>query len=1158
MVSNDFVHLHVHTEYSLLDGASRITKLVEKAAQLKMSSIAITDHGNMHGIVQFYKAAKKFGVKPIIGCEVYVAERTMDDKDPVKDKNQYHLVLIAENQKGYQNLLKIVSLGYIKGFYYKPRVDWEVLAEYHEGIIALSACLAGEVQHHILMNQQDKGLKKALDYQKLYGKNNFFLELQDHGMPEQKQVNQVLIKWSKEFDIPLVMTNDVHYINQEDHRFHDVLLCIQTGKTIEDHDRMIFPSNEFYLKSYDEMVALFPEVKEAAENTVKIAERCHVELDFETIHLPEFFSPEGYTNEEYLVYLCERGAKERYGTVSKEIQSRLDFEIQVILNMGYVDYFLIVWDFIRYAKESDIMVGPGRGSAVGSLVAYVLKITDIDPLKFGLIFERFLNPERISMPDIDIDFCYERREEVIQYVFDKYGEDRVAQIVTFGTMAARGAVRDVGRALNLSYQDVDFIAKKVPAELGITIKSALEKNRELQELYETDDNTRELIDIARKVEGLPRHTSTHAAGVVISKEPITNYVPLSKSKDVITTQFNMNELEEMGLLKMDFLGLRTLTVIRDTIELIKNNHGQGISFDYCDYDDPKVYEIFSKGETLGIFQFESAGMRSVLKEMKPDHFENIVAANALFRPGPMQQIPTYIKNKNTKRKIHYLDPKLKNILEVTYGCMVYQEQVMQIVRDIGGFSLGRSDLVRRAMGKKKMKEMEQEREYFVFGKTNQHGQVEIPGAIRNGVSEKTANAIFDQMIDFANYAFNKSHSAAYSALAYQTAWLKVYYPVEFMAAQISSVMGSSTSVSMYIRECRRLGIQVLPPDINESESKFIVKKDSVRFGLAAVKNVGSSAIDNIVATRKKEGLFTSFYDFCEKVDSQVLNKRQVESLIKCGAFDSLGLKRSQLMATFEKTMDQIQKSKRSVLNGQVSLFDMSQDAKPEFSEILPDIKEFDQRVKLLMEKEMLGIYVSGHPLSEFEAYLIKNTTLNMAMIAEYLENIDEPHPVVKEGHRVVMGGIITKKQNKMTKTNQMMCFITIEDLFGEIEVVVFPKVMNQYLSIIELDKTVLINGKLNFSHEDIPKLIAEKIQLIQESPTRSVYIKVASMKQLQTIKSKLIDIVVHHKGSSEVVVFIEDKRKTYKLPTEYQVDSSNQLMIVKLKDLFGSDNVVVQ
>ncbi|HBC29745.1 MAG TPA: DNA polymerase III subunit alpha, partial [Clostridiales bacterium] len=987
--------------------------------------------------------------------EAYVSPRKMTDRDPQNDKSQYHLVLLAENQEGWQNLIKLCSIGFVDGYYYKPRIDHETLREYKSGIIALSACLAGEVQTYLLEDNYDEAVKTALLYKDIFGENNYFLELQDHGMEEQKSVNDSLLKISRETGIKLVATNDVHYINKEDAYFHDVLLCIQIQKTIMDEDRMKFPSDEFYLKSYEEMSELFP--AEALGNTAKIAERCNVELDFNTVHLPEFKVPKGYEKSEYFSKICKEGLKERYKNITVEIQQRLDYELGVIQQMGYVDYFLIVWDFIKYAKDNNIMVGPGRGSAAGSLVAYSMKITNIDPLKYNLIFERFLNPERISMPDIDVDFCYERREEVIDYVKEKYGQERVAQIITFGTMAARGSIRDVGRALNMPYGEVDFIAKKIPMSIGMTISSALEVNKELKELYDSDTKVNKLINLAMNVEGLPRHSSTHAAGVLISKEEVTRYVPLSRNKDVITTQFNMIELEELGLLKMDFLGLRTLTVIRDAIELIERNHNVKIDFSSCNYDDKEVYKLFANADTLGIFQFESSGMRAFLSELKPSEFENLSAANALYRPGPMGQIPVYIKNKLAPDRVTYLHPKLEPILNVTYGCMVYQEQVMQIVRDIGGFTMGRSDLLRRAMGKKKMDVMLKERQNFIYGKKEENGEPEIAGAVKNGVDEKTANEIYDLMVEFAKYAFPKAHSVAYAALAYETAWLKTYYPVEFMAALISSIMGSTGTVSLYIRECKRLGIEILPPDINESMGKFTVENKKIRFGLAAVKNVGTNVIQDIVKTRENKGKFTSFADFCTKVDPVVLNKRQIESLIKCGAFDFLKVRRSQLMAIYERTIDSVVAQKKRNIEGQFSLFD-SLETEADIADELPELPEYNEKALLSMEKEMVGVYLSGHPLSEYENILEKYATTNSNEISEIRDANEET--VLYDGSRVVIGGIIIKKQNKITKNNNMMAFITLEDLYGTVEGIIFPKIYDNCKDILYEDNIVLVEGAI--------------------------------------------------------------------------------------------------
>ena len=908
----NFTHLHVHTEYSLLDGSIKISEMMDRVKELNMNSIAITDHGSMFGVVEFYKEAKAHGVKPILGSEVYVAINNYRDKEP-KDKHQYHLILLAENNTGYKNLMKLVSEAYVNGFYYRPRIDKELLRKYSEGLIGLSACLSGEVPRHLLNNDYEGAKKRALEYQEILGEGNFFLELQDYGLRDQKIVNQGLVQISKETNIPLVATNDIHYLKKEDAKVHDVLLCIQTGASVDQENRMKFPAEEFYLKSPKEMESIFSEYLEALKNTGIIANRCNVELDFNTLHLPEYKVPEGYDNESYLKHLTLKGLKERYGSLSEEILSRFEFEFNTIVNMGYVDYFLIVWDFIRFAKEKGIIVGPGRGSAAGSLISYGLGIIDIDPIEHGLIFERFLNPERVSMPDIDIDFCYERREEVIDYVIEKYGSDRVAQIVTFGTMAARGAIRDVGRALNMPYSQVDYVAKQIPMELGITIKKALEVNKSLRELYQKDNEVRTLIDYSKAVEGLPRHTSTHAAGVVISKEPITEYVPLLRNKDAITTQFDMNELEELGLLKMDFLGLRTLTVIQDTINLVEENHGKKIVFDSdFNYEDKNVLDLFARAETLGVFQFESAGMRAFLKELKPNVFENLIAANSLYRPGPMNQIPTFVRNKHDPSLIEYIDDSLEDILDVTYGCIVYQEQVMEIVRKIGGYSMGQADILRRAMGKKDMKVMEEEKKNFIYGQKDEDGNIITSGAVRKGLDEKVAAKIYDLMLDFANYAFNKSHSAAYAVVAYRTAWLKYYYPVEFMAALISSVMNDTSSVSLYIQESKRLGIEVLPPDINESNLKFTVNGKAIRFGLSAVKNVGAKFIEAIVEARE-DGKFKSLTDFVERVskkDSHVLNKRAVESLIKCGAMDSLGGNRAQYLSVYEKIIDSVNADNR--------------------------------------------------------------------------------------------------------------------------------------------------------------------------------------------------------------------------------------------------------
>lgn len=1152
-----FVHLHVHTEYSLLDGANRIGDLIDRTKELGMDSIAITDHGSMFGVVQFYKEAIKKGIKPILGCEVYISMGKYTDKDP-KEKSQYHLVLLAENNEGYSNLMKIVSEGYVNGFYYKPRVDHEILKKYSNGIIALSACLAGEVQSYILNGNYEKAKKIALEYKDIFGEENFYLELQDHGMREQKLVNEALIRISKETGIPLVCSNDVHYLKREDAKVHDTLLCIQTGKTINDEDRMKFPSDEFYLKSYDEMKELFYYEEEALENTVKIADRCNVELEFGKLHLPKYEVPEGYTNVEYLRKLCMEGLKKRYKNITDDIMERFEYEFNTIVDMGYVDYFLIVWDFIKFAKDNNIMVGPGRGSAAGSIVSYSLGIIDIDPLKHGLIFERFLNPERVTMPDIDIDFCYERREEVIDYVVRKYGKDRVAQIVTFGTMAARGAIRDVGRAIDMPYSQVDYIAKQIPMELGMTIDKALEINKTLKDMYEDDEDTKELIDLARAVEGLPRHTSTHAAGVVISKKPVTEYVPLSRNGDAITTQFTMTELEELGLLKMDFLGLRTLTVIRDAVKLIEENHNIKVDFSKIDYDDSKIYEMFSKGETLGIFQFESAGMRQFLKELKPDRFENIISANSLYRPGPMSQIPKYIENKNNPDEIEYLHPKLEAILGVTYGCIVYQEQVMQIVRDIGGFSMGRADLVRRAMSKKKMDVMEEERKNFIYGKVNDKGEIEIPGAIRNGVDEISANKIYDQMIDFAKYAFNKSHSAAYALVAYRTAWLKYYYPVEFMAALMTSVMGDTNSISLYIQECKRLKIDILPPDVNESYGKFTVSNGKIRFGLMAVKNVGSALIDEIVKRREEEGPFISFTDFCQRIDLGVINKRAIESLIKCGAMESLGGNRAQLLAVFDKIIDGVHNDRKRNIEGQCSLFDDIDSSKKMARDFLPDLKEFSQDTLLAMEKEILGIYISGHPLAPYEEKLKKISKTNTQELRELSVEVMNKNLSTgfTDGSRVFIGGIITNKKNKITKNNNMMAFITLEDLYGTIEAIVFPATYDKYLKLLEEDNLVVIDGRISLNEEEDTKVICEAIYPLSEYAKDKLYIKIGKSRSLDMFNI-VKSICKKHKGQTPVYVYLEQKGITMKAEKEYWVDENDETLIKELKDIVGDDSVKI-
>lgn len=1154
-----FVHLHVHTEYSLLDGAARIGDLVKAAKESGMDSLAITDHGVMFGVIDFYKAAVKEGIKPIIGCEVYTAARTMLDKDPEWDKNQGHLVLLAKNNKGYKNLMKIVSVGFTEGFYYKPRIDCDVLRKHSEGLIALSACLAGNIQRKLLLGDYEGAKQEALEINDIFGPGNFFIELQNQGMEEEIKILPLQKKISMETGIPLVATNDVHYIKKEDAEAHDILLCIQTAKTVDEEDRMRFPNREFYLKTPHEMRKIFADIPEAIENTVKIAEMCNVEFDFNTIHLPNFKAPKGHTNEEYLRKLCTEGLAERYRDKTPELEKRLEYELDIIEKMGYTEYFLIVWDFINYARRNKIMVGPGRGSAAGSLVAYCLKITDIDPIKYNLIFERFLNPERITMPDIDIDFCYERRQEVINYVVEKYGKEKVAQIITFGTMKARAAVRDVGRALNMSYAEVDAIAKKIPFDLKMTIETALKTNPELGREYERDDRIKHLLDTAKALEGLPRHASTHAAGVVISKESIDEYVPLYVQDKGITTQFTMGLIEELGLLKMDFLGLRNLTVIRDALELIAQNYGVDIDFSSMEYNDPKVFELIGSGNTLGVFQLESQGMRQFMKSLKPDCFEDIIAGISLYRPGPMDSIPQYIENKKRPDRIAYLHESLEPILKVTYGCLVYQEQVMQIARDLAGYTYGRSDMLRRAMGKKKMGEMLKERQYFVYGKDDDKGNIEIIGCIRNGVPESVANEIFDQMVKFAEYAFNKSHAAAYAVLAYQTAYLKAYYPVEFMAALMTSVIGDSSQIAKYIRNCHEMKIEVLPPDINESEKKFTVRDGKIRFGLLAVKNVGAGIIDAIVAARNDRGIPKSLFEFIDHIDPHELNKKAVESLIKAGALDCLGSKRAQMLSAYEKLIESSQNAARKNIEGQISLFQsFSGGLEGAFNEeLLPDIEEFSPRILLAMEKEMLGLYVSGHPLSEFAYDIEKIATVTTDDLAHAEEGGD-----IRDGMTVTVAGIITAQKNMITKSNKMMAFIQLEDLLGSVEVIVFSNVFEESIGILKEDSIVAVRGRVTLKEEEAAKIIAERIVPIEKSwDNRKLegsegILKLAVGRELDLKDTfvKIKDILSKYPGSTPVIVCSEASGSKFRTGSELEVNVGERLL-TELRLLLGKDNV---
>ena len=1075
-----FVHLHIHSEYSLLDGANRIKDLPVRAKELGMNAIAITDHGVMFGAIDFYKACKANGVKPIIGCEVYVAPRGRKDKEPKIDEKYNHLILLAKNNEGYKNLAKLVSLGFIEGFYYKPRIDKEILEKYHEGIICLSACLAGEVNQAILNNNIEEAKKVALWFKNLFGED-YYLEVQNNGIKEQVLVNQKLVDLSRELNIPLVATNDAHYLKKEDAYNHEVLLCIQTGKKMTDEDRMRFDTDELYVKSPEEMIEYFKNIPEAIENTVKIAEKCNVEFEFGHTILPNYDVPEQYsTHYDYLESLTQAGLAKRYGqNITKEIQDRAQYELSVIKKMGYVDYFLIVWDYINYAKTHNIPVGPGRGSGAGSIVAYSIGITDIDPIKYNLIFERFLNPERISMPDFDVDFCYEKRDKVIEYVCDKYGKENVSQIITFGTMSARMVIRDVGRALDVPYAETDKLAKMIPNELHITIKKALEQNRELKELYENDATVKKLIEIAMALEGMPRQASTHACGIVITKEPVVNYVPLYMRDNTISTQYIMTTLEELGLLKMDFLGLRTLTVIQDTIDLVKKDKCIDVEFDK-DMNDPKVYKLWQDGNSVGIFQFESQGMTNFMKELKPDCLEDIIAGVSLYRPGPMDQIPRYIANKKDPEHAVYTHPALKPILEVTYGCMVYQEQVMQIVRDLAGYSLGRADLVRRAMGKKKLDVMAKEREIFINGQLDENGNIVVPGCVRNGIDAESANKIFDEMAEFAKYAFNKSHAAAYAVVSYRTAYLKAYYPAEFMAATLNSFLGNLDKIPDYIEECKRLNIQILKPDINKSYTKFTVDNEKIRFGLGSIKNVGTAAVDEIVEERTKNGEFKEFADFCERIKDLSVNKKCVESLTKAGAFDNFEQTRSTLIASYETIIDTISNSDKKSFDGQVSMFDLTPVENKKIDEIKYNytiLPEYTEKEMLFMEKEMLGIYISGHPLEKIKSQIELQTTINTYQMKKINSDIEETGMSEFEDNQFVKyAGIVTSVKKKYTKTNKLMAFITVEDMYGPTEVIVFENCYQNCANILVEDSIILVEGRLSVREDEDTKIVARDIK----------------------------------------------------------------------------------
>jgi len=1178
-----FVHLHVHTEYSLLDGSGKIKELMAKTKELGMKSIAITDHGVMYGCVEFYKQARLQGIKPIIGCEIYVAAKSMSIKEVDRENETHHLVLLVKNAKGYENLMQIVSAASIKGFYYKPRVDHEFLSRYSEGIIASSACLGGEIQSYLLRDNYEKAKEVALQYKEIF-KDGFYLELQYHGMQDQLKVNELLIKLSKDADIPLICSNDTHYILKEDAKAHDVLLCIQTAKTVDDENRMRYPSDEFYLKSPGEMQKTFSYVKEALSNTVKIAESCNFDYEFHVSKLPKYPLEDAVDPYEFLREHCYKGMASLYKVFSevqekgfsieyvneiaegnseaKEYVDRLEYELNIIKQMGYIDYFLIVWDFMNFAVEHDIPTGPGRGSAAGSIVAFALGITKIDPIKYSLIFERFLNPERVSMPDIDSDFCYEGRQAVIDYVVDKYGSDNVSQIITFGTMAPRACIRDVGRAMNYSYAEVDRIAKMIPTVIGITINKALEMNAELNSLYEDDIRVEALIDIAKALEGLPRHSSTHAAGVVIASKPLVNYVPLQKNEEMIVTQFPMGTLEELGLLKMDFLGLRTLTVMRDCVDFISENRSVNIDIDDLDIEDHKVYKMIGEGKTVGIFQLESAGMTSFMKELKPDNLEDIIAGISLYRPGPMAEIPRYIRNKNSMGKVEYETPQLEEILGVTYGVMVYQEQVMEIVRKLAGYSMGRSDLVRRAMSKKKHKVMEEERYNFIHGIVHADGTIEVEGCLRNGITEKAANRIFDQMMDFASYAFNKSHAAAYAVVGYQTAYLMCYYPTEFIAAMLNSVKGASEKIAFYTRYAVQIGIGVLPPSINESFAGFTVKGDTIRFGLTALKNVGVNVIDSIVKNRQEKGDFTGFMDFCNKIDTSCVSKRAVESLIKAGAFDDFKIHRSQLLAIYEKVLDGVNNDRKRNISGQINLFLDFENDYNNFEIEYPNIKEFKKKHLLAMEKEMTGIYLSGHPLDEYEETLKIQTDTRISDIVVD-ESLEEGNELLNEsfklqdGDKVIIGGIISTVSKKVTKNNAMMAFINLEDLYASVEVIVFPKTFEKYKSLIEEDEIVIIKGRVSIREEEQPKILCEDIKPLLKINSEKIYILIESEVMMKDSLKKIKKNMDIYRGTTPVFICTKEPRKMYAVDKALWLSEEIGCMEV-LRGIFGENNIKIQ
>ncbi|MBQ2317324.1 MAG: DNA polymerase III subunit alpha [Lachnospiraceae bacterium] len=1160
-----FVHLHTHTEYSLLDGSNKIVEYVAKVKDMGMTAAAITDHGVMYGVIDFYRECKKAGINPVLGCEVYVAPGSRFERELSHGEDRYyHLILLAENDLGYANLMKIVSIGFVDGYYYKPRVDFETLEKYHEGIICLSACLAGEVARLLERGLYDEAKAVALKYEACFGKGNYFLEMQDHGIPAQRTVNQGLLRMSQETGIELVCTNDCHYTNAEDADAHDLLLCIQTGKKVQDEDRMRYEGGQYYVKSEEEMRSLFSYAPQALENTQKIADRCHVEIEFGNTKLPHFEVPEGYDSWTYLNKLCHDGLERRYAASKtpeelEKIRTQLDYELGVIKRMGYVDYFLIVWDFINYARMNGIPVGPGRGSAAGSLVSYTTGITDIDPIRYSLLFERFLNPERVSMPDIDVDICYERRGEVIDYVVDKYGKDCVTQIVTFGTMKAKNAIRDVGRVLDLPYTYVDSVAKQIPNVLNITIADALKLNPELKTMYDTDETVKSLIDYAMRLEGLPRNTSMHAAGVVIASKPMDEFVPVAKGADgTIVTQFTMVTIEELGLLKMDFLGLRTLTVINDAVKMIRANTGRDIDFRNMECDDPKVFELISSGRCEGIFQLESGGMKGFMKELHPESLEDVIAGISLYRPGPMDFIPNYIRGKNDKASIRYETPELEPILKATYGCIVYQEQVMQIFQNLAGYSMGQADNIRRAMSKKKQYVIDAERANFVDGNAEEN----IPGCVGNGIDRNAANRIYDSMVDFAKYAFNKSHAACYAVVAYQTAYLKLYYPKEFMAALMTSVIDSASGkIANYIQVCRDMNIPVLPPDINAGEGVFSVDGDGIRYGMYAIKSVGRPVIDHIVEERKAHGPYKNLEEFINRVNGREVNKRSLENLIKAGAMDCLEGNRRQKVYVFPMILDSVNESKKKNMEGQVSLFDLvPEETKSSFEIQFPDQPEFDKEVKLAFEKEVLGIYVSGHPLEDYLDVMgrictAKSTDFLLQEPEEGNMTGEDATTIVKDKQKVTVGGMIVDVRTIFTKKNQMMAYVTIEDLYGTMEVIVFPRDFERNRRVLVEDSKVFISGRVDAQEEKDAKLLCESVTPFEEI-SKTLWIQFETKEDYESMEQGLFDAIAGNEGRDHIKIYVKNPKAIKELPSKYNICADTET-VQKLSEKFGADNVKV-